>query len=276
MNDLCHSITVIIVSYNSFETLQRCMHDWLSNPSCQIVIVDNASTDDTANQIREHYPQITLLQQEINLGYGRGANRALASVTTPYAILLNPDLYAKEADISKLVDRARELTDNFAILAPAVREKDYLKTGVIARKWVIGAAMLFNMPVLQKIGLFDENIFLFSEETDLCMRAKNENLGIFIDSDVYIQHLLNQSSAPSIEVERLKNWHKGWSRTYYRNKHGLNTGKRANWRVALKYALKSIFSLSKLKRFQNRYRLSGTLAYLKGESAFTADGKPKV
>lgn len=276
MTDLNPLITAIIVSYNSFSTLRRCQNDWLESPPCKIIIVDNASTDSSAADISQHYPQVNLMKQAINLGYGRGANRALAEVDTPYAILLNPDLEVSEQHIRQLVDSAAKLDGEFAILAPAVREKDHLKQGLVRKKWVIGAAMLFNMKAMQEIGFFDESIFLFSEETDLCMRTNLLGKAIFLDSNIYIRHLLNQSSTPNPETTRLKNWHKGWSRMYFRNKHGLNKGKKSNWRVLAKYALKRLLSTKTDKRLAYKYRLAGSIAFLKGTAALRDDGRPRT
>lgn len=194
-------LTVIFVSYNSFDTLTNCLGAWLGNPSVRIIVVDNASRDGSAQKIREHYPAVEVLAQQINLGYGRAANRALREVTTPYSLLLNPDIMARESDALALVERMRTLGDDVAVLAPAVRERDYTRTGIVRKPWVIGAAMLFNMRALEAVGLFDENIFLFSEETDLCHRINRQGLAICLDSDLYIRHLSKQSSAPNAAVE---------------------------------------------------------------------------
>lgn len=268
-------LTVIIVSYNSFDTIQRCLNDWLSNPSCPIIVVDNASTDGSAGRIRSTYPAVKVLAEPINLGYGRAANRALTQVTTPYALLLNPDIIATEAQARQLVTRAKNLGPELALLAPAVKRKDYTRQGLVERNWVIGAAMLFNMSQLDQVGLFDEKIFLFSEETDLCRRIKTHKLGIFLDTDLYMEHLYKQSSAPSPAIEDLKNWHMGWSRAYYRRKHGLNIGKKAEWRVVASYFIKWLLATKPEKRQLYRARLDGTRAFLRGEPAILANGQPQ-
>jgi len=102
-------LTVIIVSFKSFDSLQRCLDDWLRNPQCRIIVVDNASPDDTAAQIRQHYPQVELIAEPINHGYGGGANIALKRVTTPFALLLNPDVKMSESDARRLVNTAEGL-----------------------------------------------------------------------------------------------------------------------------------------------------------------------
>jgi GT2 family glycosyltransferase len=268
-------LTVIFVSYNSFDTLTNCLGAWLGNPSVRIIVVDNASRDGSAQKIREHYPAVEVLAQQINLGYGRAANRALREVTTPYSLLLNPDIMARESDALALVERMRTLGDDVAVLAPAVRERDYTRTGIVRKPWVIGAAMLFNMRALEAVGLFDENIFLFSEETDLCHRINRQGLAICLDSDLYIRHLSKQSSAPNAAVEWMKDWHFAWSNMYVNHKHGLDTGRRRPWRVLLPYALKSLLSANAARRRRNRAKLAGALAWCRGETAFLPDGSPQ-
>lgn len=268
-------LTVIIVSYNSFDTIQRCLDAWLSNPTYPIIVVDNASTDSSASKIRDRYPAVTVMAEPINLGYGRAANRALLQVNTPYALLLNPDILATEEQARQLVERAKALGPELALLAPAVKRKDYTQRGLLKRDWVIGAAMLFNMRVLERVGLFDEEIFLFSEETDLCKRIRAQNLDIYLDTDLFMDHLYKQSSTPSEQIEHLKNWHMGWSRAYYRRKHGLNIGKKAEWRVVANYFLKWLLATNPEKRNLYRARLAGTQAFLRGEPAFLADGQPR-
>lgn len=269
------SLTVIIVSYNSYGSLVKCMDEWLKTPNCRVLIVDNASTDDTVAQLAARYANIEILPQAHNLGYGRGANVGLNQVNTRYALLLNPDMRVDAAGIHALHARATTTDTHWAILAPAVTEKDRLNAGIVEREWLIGAAMLFDMTALAAVGQFDEQIFLFSEETDLCRRLRAAGWLLLLDSGLYWQHLLQQSSTPSPRIEHLKHWHKGWSRMYYRRKHGLNTGKKAEWRVLLSFAIRTLTATRSSKRAMHRAKFQGSLAFVRGEPAFKPDGSPQ-
>lgn len=269
-------ITVVIVSYNSYKALVQCMDEWLSKPACRVIIVDNASTDNSAVLLGQRYPSVEVVAESVNLGYGRGANRGFEMVKTPYSLLLNPDIVCSVEKLEQLLSRAESLSNNFAILSPAVTDKDFTQSGLHKKTWVIGAAMLFNMKSMADIGFFDKRIFLFSEETDLCLRVVNANLSIYLDSDIYLNHLLKQSSTPSLAVENLKNWHSGWSKMYYRRKHGLNVGKKAEWRVIFSYFVRYLFATNSLKRLAYRARLAGSLAFILGKQAFYADGSPRT
>lgn len=268
-------LTVIIVSYNSFDTLQRCLDEWLSNPSIRIIVVDNASSDGSAQKTRDRYPSIEVLEQDINLGYGRAANRAFREVSTPYALLMNPDIMARESDALALLERMTALGNEVALLAPAVRTRDHTGTGLTPKNWIPGTIMLFNMRTLASVGLFDENIFLFAEESDLCRRIIAQGLTIHLDSDIYIQDLSKQSSAPSAAIDWMKDWHAAWSNMYFHHKHGLDTGRRNPWRVLLLYAFKSLTLGNPTRRRRNRAKFAGALAFCRGKSAFLDDGSPQ-
>ncbi len=268
-------LTIAIVSYNSFSSIQNCLSELIQNTSHPVIVVDNASPDQSGTQIQSAFPSVQLLQMEQNLGYGRAANRAIAAASTPYLLLLNPDLLASAAAVDQLLATALTLGDSAAIIAPAVTTKDHINIGPVAKKWVIGAAMLLKVQALQATGFFDENIFLFSEETDLCFRTRKAGLGIWLDTSIYIEHLYRQSSTPSEQIEALKNWHIGWSHSYYYTKHGLATGKKNPKRVLALYAIKCMTATQKAKRERYKHRLRGTLAFIRGQTAFSENGTPR-
>lgn len=269
-------LTIAIVCYNSHDVICACLHELLTSNVFPVVLVDNASTDDSGRRLKEKYPEITLLQSGKNLGYGRAANLALQSTSTRYFFLINPDLMASVDGVRQLYSHLRAHDGKVALLAPAVKKKDFTHQGLLARHWVIGAAMLFDKTLMEPVGYFDENIFLFSEESDLCFRIRQAGLQIFLDSDVYIEHLYRQSSAPDPRIEHLKHWHFGWSRNYYYNKHGLARGKKNPYRLVMVWGLKSLTSRSAEKRDAYRAKMLGAIAFVRGQKAFMDNGKPQA
>lgn len=268
-------LTIGIVSYNSHQVLSGCMRELLSEPHYRTLIIDNASSDQSAARLQASFPAVEIIPLPTNIGYGRAANVGMANTKTKYFLLLNPDLEITTSDIDRLLARALGLDESVALLAPAVERRDYLQQGLIAREWVIGAAMLFNLAALSPVGLFDENIFLFSEETDLCLRIRRAGLGIALDSDLFVNHLYRQSTPSSPAIEKLKDWHIAWSSCYVLNKHGMATGKKNPYRLLMIYLFKMLVSTSRFKRARYRGRLSGTWAFITGQSAFQADGTAK-
>lgn len=268
-------LTIAIVSYNSYTSICNCLSNLISQTRHKVIIVDNASPDNSGARIKQQFDSVTLLQLQQNIGYGRAANRAIELADTPYLLLLNPDLIATADDVDQLLSRMLGLGNSAAILAPAVTQKDFLGEGLVQRNWVIGAAMLLNLEALKPVGYFDENIFLFSEETDLCYRARQAGLEIWLDTSLYVEHLYRQSSTPSAKIEALKNWHVGWSHMYYYTKHGLARGKKNPKRVLLQYGLKYLTATNAKKKAMYKARFEGTLAFMRGQAAFCPDGNPR-
>lgn len=271
----CFGLTVAIVSFNSYDAICRCLDALLTSSLCSVILVDNASTDGSGKRIKEKYPNIELIQSERNLGYGRAANLALVAAKTEYLFLINPDLMAEPEQVKAIYRSMLDQKGKAVVLAPAVAKKDFKCAGVVAKDWVIGAAMMFNIELLKRVGFFDENIFLFSEETDLCYRICQSGMGIYLDTDIYIEHLYRQSSTPERKIENLKNWHFAWSRMYCYSKHGLAKGKRNPYRVLFVYAVKYIFSTKKTKREIYRWRMKGVAAFVRGEKSFLENGIPQ-
>ena len=88
--------------------------------------------------------------------------------------------------------------------------------------WVIGCAMLINLEKFNTRKLFDENIFLYFDEFDLCRRVKSKNGIIYSSKNLFVKHLGNKGSLDekySIEFEMLRNWHWMWSTFYYHKKY---------------------------------------------------------
>lgn len=269
-------LTVAIISYNSFNTIEACLSELIDSNRFPVTIVDNASTDGSADKLKKRYPNANILESDINLGYGRAANLAIKECGTRYFFLVNPDLKAAPDAVEQLLTTCRKLDDSTALVAPSVQKETHTNSGLQQQPWVIGAAMLFNLHAMKPIGYFDENIFLFSEETDLCKRIINAGLKIYLDSDIYIEHLYRQSSTPSKATEALKDWHQGWSRMYYRHKYGEDHGKQNPYRVTGLYWLKYRLATNPEKKQRYKYRYLGSLAFLKGKPAIAPNGAPFV
>lgn len=267
-------ITLIIISYNSFSIIRKCMHDLLTDPFHRVIIVDNASADGSAELLQKEYPKTEVIALPQNIGYGRAANIGLEMTNTPYAFLLNPDLYVTTEIIDEMLRVAVGNKGRAAVFSPAVKEVNYTKNGIEERKWISGSAMLFDMDEMKDIGFFDEHIFLFSEESDLCYRTLKANKKILHNSDLYLKHLKGQACPSSSAITQLKGWHFGWSRAYYRAKHRINHGKLSPHYQIWKYRYKALFSFDKNQRLKYKSRVAGTLAFLAGTPAFDSKGIP--
>jgi GT2 family glycosyltransferase len=268
-------LTIVTISYNSGEVLQKCLAPLIDSGAYPVIIIDNASTDGSAAALKERFPHAQVVLQTKNTGYGRAANVGLGMADTPYALLLNPDLTASADDIARLLNHATNDSSNTAIWGPASVCEDRADHPPEEVQWISGCAMLFDMEKMKKIGFFDENIFLFFEETDLCTRAAESGFRIKQCNDVCFPHLLGQASRPSPAIEYLKNWHFGWSRCYYFDKHRSSIRKRQPKQQYAQYRRKSLFALNRKKQMKYQAQAAGAKAFLLGEKAFLPDGTPQ-
>ena len=132
--------------------------------------------------------------------------------------------------------------------------------------------MLFDMKLINEIGLFDDQFFLYFEETDLCRRIRDAGYKILQLSNVLVEHQKGASCQLTDRDHRMKSWHFGWSRAYFHNKHGIGfLPQLSNFKRALLYFVKSLLTLSKKKRTSLRYKSFGTFAYILGKRAFYKD-----
>lgn len=263
------ALSIIIISYNSAEVIAKNLKSLIEDNYFQIIVIDNASPDNSAEIIREKFPEIDLIRLDQNIGYGRAANIGLKMVHTPYALLLNPDLSISSQDVKCLLKCA--LNDPCGTAwGPRTEQADVSDLMPISVEWISGCAMLFNVSKLMQIGFFDDNIFLFFEETDLCKRIIDSGHTIKLCSNVFFNHHSGKACKPSPQITWLKNWHYGWSRCYYHSKHMPNNQSRRPIRQYRQYRFKSIISLK--KKLQYKAQAAGAKAYLIGEKAFLQDG----
>src|SRR4051812_5635679 len=107
-------VTVVLVTYNSARILAESLPPLAG---LRMIVVDNASSDDTVALVPKLAPRATVIRNERNLGFGRANNRALEQVRTPFALLLNPDCLMQPADVAALLAAAQRYPEA-AIVAP--------------------------------------------------------------------------------------------------------------------------------------------------------------
>jgi len=272
------ALTIIVVSYHSHKQIKDRLYALLSSPEFATIIVDNGATEESKTHLETLNLPATIISTGTNLGYGRAANLGLRQAETPFVLLLNPDLEATRTSVLELLRRANdEDFKNTAIHAPATLKRDYSEdAGPRKSNWVSGSAMLFHREKILRIGGFDENIFLFSEDTELCQRVIAANLEITLHPDILFEHQVGQSSPASPETEFLKWWHFGWSQCYRMTKHGEAGFWRQPIRKYLSYRLHALLATNPNKRLKWRAKAEGSLAFIRGTPAFRKDGSPQM
>lgn len=269
-------LTLIIISFNSAEVIARCLSELLTSGEYPILIVDNASPDGSAASLSERFPAAEIIRLETNRGYGRAANAGLCLATTPYALLLNPDLTVTTNQVNALLRYTKTCDKKTAIWGPETRKENFSGGPPRRVNGVHGSAMLFDVQKIKLVGLFDENIFLFSEETDLCKRTLKAGYLIKLCPDILFEHLLGQSSSSNPEIDYMRWWHFGWSQCYRITKHGPSNLWENPIRKHISYSLHSLFARSSRRRKKWRAKADGSRAFIQGKEAFRPDGIPQM
>jgi N-acetylglucosaminyl-diphospho-decaprenol L-rhamnosyltransferase len=201
-------LSVVIVSYNVREYLRQCLESILSAPvkaSLEILVVENASTDGSLESLRSEFPQATVIESTINLGFAAGNNLAIRQSHGRYLLLLNPDTLVKPGALDALVDfldgqpqagaaGSRLLNPNGSLqpscfpfptlgrelwrLLHLDKFKSYgvypmesWSTDTPRRVEVLqGTSLALRRSALDQVGLLDEDYFMYTEEVDLCYR----------------------------------------------------------------------------------------------------------
>lgn len=281
-------VTIVIVTYNSADVLANCL-DHLTD--FHVIIVDNGSDDDTRIIAEQHDAEF--ISSGGNVGYGRAANIGFAKVQTPFALLMNPDIEISGATIERLVEEMAYHPET-AISAPLLynhhtkRGKQQTKLSNVHHidinqpmnhvDWLSGAIMLFCTDNMQKTGGFDENIFMFYEDDDICIRAKNKGCELSVFTDYRAEHYLGTSCPPSESYTMNKTWHMMWAKLYVEQKHH---GEKAAKHLAEKELHKidrhkwlRVLHLYNKNKGLDVVRRQAIEAFLAGEGAFHADGTP--
>lgn len=203
-------VSVIIVTYNSGETIAACLASVQSQQgvSVEIIVVDNASADDTTKIVRGLGGNFQLLANRDNVGFGRANNQGFGVSRGRFIYLLNPDARLAEPDGLVRLCRALEEHRDWGLAgtriisadgqtdcggatrypgAQRVRRDFSRLPGTIA--WIQGASMFFPRAVYEQLGGFDEDYFLYCEETDLCLRLREKGYAIGMVGDVTAMHI---------------------------------------------------------------------------------------
>ena len=217
-------ITIIINTFKSEEKIYNCL-DSIPN-EYKVVVVENSKNSEFKNKVEEKYSNVECMLAGDNLGYAKGNNLGLSTVSSEYALILNPDTKLDKNTLKNFFITASKIKD-FSIIGPA-KQDEFNEHEISSEKEdffevneLKGFAMFLNMEQFKDIGFFDENFFIYLEEIDLCKRLRKENKKIFLDKNIIIHHLGGRSHDSSIdfEMELSRNWHWMWSTFYYNKKH---------------------------------------------------------
>lgn len=232
-------ISVILVSYNTAKMSIDALDSLFASKGdfeLEVFIIDNASKDNSVALITEKYPNITLIKNAENVGFGRANNQALSLLKGDYVLLLNTDAFVEPDTLQKsmaymesntscgvlgarLLSRNGELQPScryfptpfnlfadrtgLSRLFPNIKLVDDAKFDpeqTQACDWVPGCYYMVRKPVIDDVGLFDPLYFLYSEEVDHCFSVKRAGWEVVYLAEVPVVHIGGESAKSVGEI----------------------------------------------------------------------------
>lgn len=283
-------ITAIVVSHDSAEVLPGCLSA-LAAEGVPAIVVDNASGDASASVAREH--GATVIASPRNEGYGRANNRGVAASTTPFVLIVNPDVEMRAGAVAALLEAAQRYPDA-ALFAPRLVEPSgrvflqprsllspvhlnssgaiVIPEGDACLPFLSGACLLVRREVFRALGGFDPAIFLFYEDDDLCRRLRDAGHALVHVHAAEAGHGRGRSSAPSAARRFKARWHLAWSEGYVARKYGLPPPSPGRILESLAKAVGYGLILRRDKMSAHAGSAAGALAWIRGRSALAREG----
>lgn len=186
-------VSLIVVTYNSAALLPAFFAALATTDYApyEVLVVDNASGDTTLRYLSETQPQVRVLANPTNVGFGRACNQGAQSAHGQLLVFLNPDVIVTPDWLTILVRHSHEHPDA-AIICPTTLYPDQSQpaatTPVEETAAVPGCALMVRRVAWQAIGGFDEHIFLYWEDTELCWRAWLLDWRVLADLEACVYH----------------------------------------------------------------------------------------
>ena len=277
-----NEITVVIVSYKSKKKISNFLKNLKIN--FKVIVIENSNDFTIKDDLSKVSQNIDIFFTG-NIGYGSSANYARKKINTKYFFLFNPDLIGVDNFmIEYFLSYAKKINNNFSCLGPRYENisKKTLKQSDIKKEIgyinaISGAAMFFNTEKFDLIGGFDENIFLYFEETDYCKRGKKQLLYSYQLNSIKIKHDVGTaveytSQQEKKDIQKLCNWHFIWSKYYFNKKHhGILISILIFFPIILRSILRILISkITRNSDTEEKYknRLNGLLASICGKRSY--------
>ncbi|RYX82922.1 glycosyltransferase family 2 protein [bacterium] len=228
-DSIAPAVSIIIISYNTRDLTLRCLktlRDVMGNLSHEIWLVDNDSADDTLERVRAEYPEVLIIDNKENQGFGRANNQAMERARGRYFLLLNSDAFPFEGAVQKMFE-FMESNPDVSLVGPRVLNGDgslqrsinefysplnqildYSGWKRLAEKlrgkpndalkgefWLGGMCLFLRRDVWEKIGGFDPDFFFYGEDCDWQKRMRTQKMKIAYLDESHVTHLQGGSGA---------------------------------------------------------------------------------
>ncbi len=255
-------LSIIIVTWNSEEFIKSCLKSIFSSKGSidfEVILIDNASQDETVKIINEFKSEVKLICNQKNLGYAKGNNQGMEIARGEYILLLNPDVELKEKCLQLMLDFMEKHTDidglgpqllnlngtiqpscrefpDFSILFWEISGLSFLfpKSKIFGR-WrmgyfdfqsvrevdqPMGSCLLLPRKILEEVGVLDENFPIFFNDVDLCYRIKKSGGKLYFFPDAKTFHYKG-GSTQKVKPEMIASAHLSFFGFLFKYKKGV-------------------------------------------------------
>jgi len=249
-------ITISLVNTSNRDLLLGCLaslEQAARSSSLETIVIDNASTDGSAEAVRSAYPGVEVVERSARHGFGANHNEAIRRARGRYVLILNEDTVLHAAALDRMLSFMDEnpgigacgpkilnpdgsqQPSAFRFPTPArvalttltLQRRGWIQSGAghIARvDWVCGAAILARTPALRAVGGFDERLFIYSEDPDLCLRLRDAGYATAYFPYASLVHFENATTG-GVPARRIAQMER--SRALYTRTHHGRTGELA-------------------------------------------------
>ncbi len=223
-------VAVVIVNWNSGDEVTvavRSVVEAAGDSRCEIVVVDNASTDGSADRAQAAFPQVRVLRSAVNRGFPAAANQGMRATAAPWIFLLNPDAVITAGTLGGFVEVGLDhpragaigtlVRDPDGTIYPSARKAPTYAEGLLHATlsqfapdnrwsrayrmadwdrrserrvdWVSGSSVLLRRAALDEVGLFDEAFFMYVEDLDLCTRLRAAGWEVWFSPELEVLHV---------------------------------------------------------------------------------------
>ena len=235
-------LSIAIVSYNARDELEACLASVFESAADavpEVIVADNASSDDSVSMLRDRFPQVDVMESKQNVGFSRANNLCWRRARNPLVLFLNSDTVVPNGALARMVAFMNE-RPYVGALGPLLRNTDgsiqmsfgqmmslsaELRQKVLnagyrdghgplcsyveklhARErevdWVSGACLLVRRTDAEQVGLLDEQFFLYLEDVDFCAALRRAGRQVWFSPDIEVVHHRGRSGATSPAATR--------------------------------------------------------------------------
>ena len=251
-------VSVVIVNWNTAAMLMRCLKavfDTVRNLRFEVIVVDNASSDDSVRACRLNFPSVKIIANAENVGFAKANNQAIVASEGQYILLLNSDAFVHSGSVEKVVhfmdahdkvgaagcklvyengDLQRSCTAFPTVFTELWQglylDRIFSRSKLFGQYWmtywdmcdsrpvdcVMGAFIMLRRVALDEIGVLDEGFFFYSEEVDLCYRLWRSGWLVYYVADGSATHIWGGSERQSLSKRLVQLY---TSRLYFFRKH---------------------------------------------------------